>query len=110
GWREKVSDELRVPLWTVDADVVVPVKIQHKEHYAARTIRPRLLEHLDQFLTRSKDPVATIRWRAPRGVTSLEPSLRLLDRLPIDRSVSAITTMRGGTSEARRHLRAFVRT
>jgi deoxyribodipyrimidine photo-lyase len=109
-WREQVGDDLRVPLWTVDADVVVPVKLQHKEHYAARTIRPRLLEHLDAFLTTSKNPVATIQWRAPRGLTSLEPSLRLLDRLPIDRSVSAITTMRGGTSEARRHLRAFVRT
>jgi len=109
-WREQVGDDLRVPLWTVDADVVVPVKLQHKEHYAARTIRPRLLEHLDAFLTTSKNPVATIQWPGPRGLTSLEPSLRLLDRLPIDRSVSAITTMRGGTSEARRHLRTFVRT
>ena len=109
GWREKVSDELRVPLWTVDADVVVPVKLQHKEHYAARTIRPRLLEHLDEFLTRSKDPAATIRWRAPRGMTSLEPSLRLLDRLPIDMSVGSVTALRGGTGEARRRLRAFVR-
>ena len=109
-WREKVGDDLRVPLWTVDADLVIPVKLQHKEHYAARTIRPRLLEHLDAFLTTSKDPVATIRWRAPRGLTSLVPSLHLLDGLPIDMSVSAITTLRGGTSEARRHLRAFVRT
>ena len=108
-WRERVSDDLRVPLWTVDADVVVPVKLQHKEHYAARTIRPRLLEHLDAFLTRSKDPVATIQWRAPRRLTSLEPSPRLLDGLPIDSSVSAIETLRGGTSEARRHLRTFVR-
>jgi deoxyribodipyrimidine photo-lyase len=108
-WREKVGDDVRVPLWTVDADVVVPVTLQHKEHYAARTIRPRLLEHLDTFLTTSKDPVATIPWRAPRGLTSLEPSLRLLDGLPIDKSVSPIETLRGGTSEARRHLRAFVR-
>ena len=66
-WREQVGDDLRVPLWTVDADVVVPVKLQHKEHYAARTIRPRLLERLDAFLTISKNPVATIQWRAPRG-------------------------------------------
>ncbi len=54
-------------------------------------------------------PLATIRWRAPRGVTSLEPSLRLLDRLPIDMSVGSVTAMRGGTGEARRRLRAFVR-
>lgn len=110
AWREKVGDELRVPLWTVDADVVVPVKLQFKEQYAARTIRPRLLEHLDVFLVTSTDPVASVRWRAPRGVTSLVPSGRLLDALPIDTSVGAVTAMRGGTSEARRRLRAFVRT
>jgi deoxyribodipyrimidine photo-lyase len=109
-WREQVADELRVPLWTVDADVVIPVKLQHKEHYAARTIRPRLLEHLDEFLRTPQDPVATVRWRAPRGVPSLVPSARLLERLPIDRSVNGVATMRGGTSEARRRLRAFVRT
>jgi deoxyribodipyrimidine photo-lyase len=109
AWREKVGDELRVPLWTVDADVVVPVTLQHKEHYAARTIRPRLLEHLDEFLITSTDPAAAVRWRKPRGLASLEPSPRLLDRLPIDTSVGAVTAMRGGTSEARRRLRAFVR-
>lgn len=108
-WRERIGDELRVPLWTVDADVVVPVTLQHREHYAARTIRPRLLEHLDEFLRTSRDPVAAVRWRAPRGVTSLDPSLRLLERLPIDRSVGGVAAMRGGTSEARRRLRAFVR-
>lgn len=109
AWREKVGDELRVPLWTVDADVVVPVKLQHKEHYAARTIRPRLLEHVDEFLIAPKAPVAKVRWRAPRGVTSLEPTARLLDGLPIDTSLDAIASIRGGTTEARRRLRAFVR-
>jgi deoxyribodipyrimidine photo-lyase len=90
--------------------VVVPVKLQHKEHYAARTIRPRLLEHLDEFLVAGKNPVAKFTWRAPRGVTSLAPSPRLLDGLPIDRSVAPVGGLRGGTSEARRRLRAFVRT
>jgi deoxyribodipyrimidine photo-lyase len=109
GWREKVADELRVPLWTVDADVVVPVKLQHKEHYAARTIRPRLHEHLDEFLVASKNPVATVRWRAPRGVTSLKPSSRLLEGLPIANGIGAVAGLHGGTMEARRHVRAFVR-
>jgi deoxyribodipyrimidine photo-lyase len=109
AWREKVGDELRVPLWTVDADVVVPVKLQHKEHYAARTIRPRLQVHLDEFLRAPKDPVAAARWRAPRGVTSLDPSVRLLEALPIDTSLGPIAHMRGGTTEARRRLRTFVR-
>jgi deoxyribodipyrimidine photo-lyase len=110
GWRQTIADELRVPLWTVDADVVVPVTLQHKEQYAARTIRPRLLNHLNEFLVASTDPVAAIRWRAPRGVTSLRLSARLLDGLPIDNRIGAVADICGGTTEARRRLRTFVRT
>ncbi len=33
---------LRVPFWTVDADVIVPSRLLQKEQYAARTIRPRI--------------------------------------------------------------------
>lgn len=110
GWREKVTDELRVPLWTVDADVVVPVKLQHKEQYAARTIRPRLMKHLDEFLIVPKAPVASVRWRPPHGVTSISVSAGALEGLPIDNSVAPIASIRGGTSEARRQLRRFVRT
>jgi deoxyribodipyrimidine photo-lyase len=110
GWRQTIATELRVPLWTVDADVIVPVTLQHKEQYAARTIRPRLLKHLGEFLVASDDPIAVVRWRAPRHLTSLEASVRLLDGLPIDRRVGAVADMRGGTTEARRRLRGFVRT
>ena len=110
GWRQKVVDELRVPLWTVDADVVVPVTLQHKEQYAARTIRPRLLKHLDEFLIVPRAPVASVRWRAPHSVTSISVSADVLEGLPIDNSVAPIAGIRGGTSEARRRLRRFVRT
>jgi deoxyribodipyrimidine photo-lyase len=109
AWREKVSLELSVPLWTVDADVVVPIKLLDKEQYAARTIRPRLHRHLDEFLVRSGDPVARLPWRAPRGIVSLRPSPALLEGLPLDRSVAAADGFRGGTAEARRRLKKFVR-
>ena len=110
AWREKVALALRVPLWTVDADVVVPAKLQHKEHYAARTIRPRLLEHLDQFLVPPRDPVAAVAWRSPAGLRGMTPSSALLDGLPIDRSVGAVASFRGGTAEARKRLKHFIRT
>jgi hypothetical protein len=38
---EKVAAELRAPFWTVDSDVIMPTKLFGKEHYAARTIRPK---------------------------------------------------------------------
>jgi hypothetical protein len=55
-----------------------------KEQYAARTIRPRLHKHLDEFLVKSGDPVARAAWPAPRGIVSLERSPALLEALPID--------------------------
>src|SRR5579883_3020026 len=48
-WRVRAAQQLKVPLWTVDADLIVPSKLLGKEHFAARTIRPRVHELLPQF-------------------------------------------------------------
>jgi deoxyribodipyrimidine photo-lyase len=109
GWRRRVAERLKLPFWTVDADVVVPSALLLKEQYAARTIRPRLHAHLDRFL-RTPPPVsARVAWQRPPGMASLAPDADMLTGWPIDRSVSAVGTFRGGTNEARRRLRAFVR-
>jgi deoxyribodipyrimidine photo-lyase len=109
GWRQTIAAAIRVPLWTVDADVVVPSALLLKEQYAARTIRPRIQARLDEFLVRPRAPRAAVPWRAPKGVQRLRPSLALLDGLPCDRSVAAVRGLVGGRAEGRRHLRAFVR-
>src|SRR5271167_3439400 len=70
-WRELAAKKLTVPLWTVDADVIVPSKLLEKEQYAARIIRPRLQQRLQQFLTLAGDPVAQIAWEKPRALALL---------------------------------------
>ena len=62
-----IGDEnpLRVPFWTVDADVIVPSVLLEKEQYAARTIRPRIHRLLPQFLTPSPVTKAVVAWRTP---------------------------------------------
>ena len=109
GWHRTIAAALRVPLWTVDADVVVPSRLLLKEQYAARTIRPRIHARLREFLTVPRATRARVAWRTPRGVHSLRPSAGLLDGLPCDRSVAAVRGFRGGTAEARRRLRTFIR-
>jgi deoxyribodipyrimidine photo-lyase len=109
GWRQMIAAALRVPLWTVDADVVVPSALLLKEQYAARTIRPRMHARLAEFLVAPTAPRAVVPWRAPRGLRRLRPSLALLDRFPCDRSVAPVSDLRGGRSEGRRHLRTFIR-
>src|SRR5271165_593200 len=71
AWRNKVAHLLRVPFWTVDADVIVPSKLLLKEQYAARIIRPRLQAQLDQFLVPGKNPRAKLRWKKPPKLASL---------------------------------------
>jgi len=109
GWRRTVARALRVPLWTVDADVVVPSALLLKEQYAARTIRPRIHARLREFLVEPPSPRAAIPWRLPRGVAHLRPSLDVLDGFPCDRSVSPVSGETGGRAEGLRRLRAFVR-
>ena len=109
GWRQSVARALRVPFWTVDADVVVPSALLLKEQYAARTIRPRLHARLHEFMGEPKPSRAACPWRMPRVLPHLRPSLDVLDRFPCDRSVSPVRGVKGGRAEGLRHLRAFVR-
>jgi len=108
-WRQIAADRLRVPLWTVDADVIVPSKLLEKEQYAARTIRPRLRAFLDKFLVPLANPNAEVLWRQPEDMESLSSNCNLLEGLPINRSVHPVSTFRGGSDEALRVLSRFVR-
>jgi deoxyribodipyrimidine photo-lyase len=95
----------------VDADVIVPSKLLEKEQYAARTIRPRLLQRLPQFLAPSRNPKARIEWHKPRALHTLpdDGSFDITEDWPgIDRSVQPVASFRGGTTEALRLLHEFV--
>ena len=65
-WRALAAKKLTIPLWTVDADVVVPSKLLEKEQYAARIIRPRLQQRFDEFLQPLKNPRAKAEWENPK--------------------------------------------
>ena len=110
-WRAKVTRDLRVPFWTVDADVVVPSKLLEKEHYGARTIRPRLHLMLPQFLQPSDNPPAHVPWTAPVGVVLAQSWNGDFTRnWTIERNVARLRGRRGGSKEGMRRLKAFVDT
>lgn len=107
-WRQTLAARLRVPFWTVDADVIVPTGLIPKEHFAARTIRPKIHAELERFLVRGSEPKARVEWTAPRGLHSLQAAEDLLDGFLLDRRVAPVTGFRGGTTEALKALRDFV--
>jgi deoxyribodipyrimidine photo-lyase len=108
GWRESAAKKLRVPLWTVDADVIVPAKLLAKAQYAVHIIRPRLQALLKTYLVPSENPRARIRWKKPEGLHSLDPESDIAEDWKLDRSVSPVSNWRGGSSEAARLLNDFV--
>ncbi len=111
-WRRRVAAEAGCRVMAVEGDTVVPLAVvSTKAEYAARTIRPRIQKHLDDYLT------------LPRPLRPRQPSLSLalkgldLDDidgvvagLKINRSVPPVQMFfKGGTGEAKKRLRRFIR-
>jgi deoxyribodipyrimidine photo-lyase len=107
-WRRTVAERSTVPLWTVDADVIVPSKLLRKEQFAARTVRPRIHAMLPDFLRPMENPRAHTPWTPPRGLSMLAPDAEFLSRFPLDRSVPAVSGIQGGSVAGRRALARFV--
>ena len=109
AWRQKATQKLTLPFWTVDADVIVPSRLLEKAQYAAHIIRPRLQAQLPRFLIPSKNPRAKLPWKKPSQLVALDPKSDIAEGWPIDRSVAPASQWRGGTTEAFRRLRDFVK-
>ena len=106
-WRQVAAKKLKVPLWTVDADVIVPTKLLEKAQYAAHIIRPRLQKQLSTFLVPSSNPKAMVGWKRSRTLHSLAVDFDITDGWKLDRSVEGVPGFEGGTKEALRRLKEF---
>lgn len=109
GWRVVAARKLSVPLWTVDADVIVPSRLLEKAQYAAHIIRPRLQAQLGRFLAPLQNPSAKVSWAKPDSMAALDPAVDITEGWPLDRSVSPVSAFRGGTQQALRLLGDFIR-
>ena len=112
SWRRTAARKLKVPLWTVDADVIVPSKLLEKAQYAAHVIRPRLQVQLEHFLVAPRNPAALHAWKPaayrPESISSLPVDCDITQGWQLDRSVSPVSGWRGGTAQAFSLLREFV--
>ncbi|MFZ0538258.1 MAG: deoxyribodipyrimidine photo-lyase [Candidatus Sulfotelmatobacter sp.] len=109
SWRRTAARKLRVPLWTVDADVVVPSMLLQKAQYAAHIIRHRLQAQLPRFLVAPQNLSARVSWKKPAGVSSLAPDFDITQNWQLDGSVAPVSKWRGGSNEALRLLRDFLK-
>jgi deoxyribodipyrimidine photo-lyase len=108
-WREVAAEQLRVPFWTVDADVIVPTKLLTKEQYGAHTARPVIRRLLPEFLQPVGNTRAKIEWVPPQRLKSLAPDLDITEGWQLDRAVAPVEGTVGGTDQALKHLKRFIK-
>lgn len=109
-WRVQIADELRVPFWTVDADVVVPSKLLGKAQFSAGVIRPRLMRMLPEFLEPFENARATVAWKRPRGFACDKLDADITRGWQdFDRSVQPVDAWQGGSKAALKRLTLFAR-
>src|ERR687890_1757017 len=110
-WREKVAERADCLVVQVETEVVVPVELaSNKREHAARTLRPRIREHLDDFLV-ELEPTALDKPSLDIETSGLDLSDigAILDGMELDRAVPPVSHLyRGGTSEAERILERFI--
>ncbi len=111
SWRAKAAAAIECHLLEVESDVVVPVgTASPKEEYSAATFRPKVRALWKEFLVplRERKPV-----KDSSGLSFESLDLNdidgLLGRLDIDRGVGRSPFFKGGTAEAMKRLRRFLR-
>ena len=110
-WREKVASEAHCLVTQVETEVVVPVELaSDKREHAARTLRPKIRRHLDDFLC-ELEPTEIEQPSLDMEVEGLDLADMdsILGRMELDKSVSPVSHLyRGGTSEAKAVLDRFI--
>jgi deoxyribodipyrimidine photo-lyase len=107
-WRQVLARRLRLPYWTVDADVVVPSRIFGRDYFLLHHFRPHLKAQLPNFLVPRKRLRPLHAWVPPRRLDqySLDDDITAgFDKL--DRTVKPVDTFTGGTHAALKRLRQF---
>jgi deoxyribodipyrimidine photo-lyase len=106
--RTRMAREIQVPFLTVDADVIIPTRLLGKEHYAARTLRPKIHALLPEFLDPVTNPKARVAWKTSSKVRASIPDPSLLDGLRLNDVTAPVFAQRGGTQQALTTLRRFI--
>jgi deoxyribodipyrimidine photo-lyase len=109
-WRRILSKRLRIPYWTVDADVVVPSRVFNRSFVLLHHFRPHLQRELPKYLVAQKKVKPLHAWRAAKALPSFDLRQDITAGFAnLDRSVKPVDTFTGGTHAALKRLNDFVR-
>jgi deoxyribodipyrimidine photo-lyase len=108
-WRKVLARRLKLPYWTVDADVVVPSAVFGRDYFLLQHMRPHLNRELPKFLVAPHCPKPRHGWNMPESLhcESLANDITAGFR-DLDRSIKPVDTFTGGTHAALKCLNDFV--
>ena len=107
-WRAQLAESLRIPFWTIDADVIVPSKLLEKAQFSAGVARPRLYRALPEFLQHYTNPHALNLWKRPRGLLVDDVRADITrEWQDFDRTVKPVEAWHGGHHAATKRLQKF---
>jgi len=109
-WRAVLARRLKIPFWTVDADVVVPSRVFGRSYALLHHFRPHLKAELPKYLKAAPpiDPVR--RWKPWKLLPAFSLDAEITAGFSkLDRSVKPVDTFTGGTHAALKRLKEFVR-
>jgi deoxyribodipyrimidine photo-lyase len=108
-WRQVLAKRLKLPYWTVDADVVVPSRVFDRSFVLLHHFRPHLKAELPNYLVEPRNVTPLQTWKPRKRLESflLEQDITAGFR-KLNRRIGPVDGFNGGTHAALRRLREFV--
>jgi len=107
-WRRALARRLRLPYWTVDADVVVPSRLFNRSYVLLHHFRPHLKARLEEFLEGAEKITPSYPWKPKKAMESYPLTEDITAGFTkLDRSVAPVDSFTGGTHAALRRMREF---
>ena len=108
-WRRVLAKRLKLPFWTVDADVVVPSRVFDRSFALLHHFRPHLKAELPRYLVAQKRTVPRHDWKPGKAPESYPLDKDITSGFTkLDRTVGPVDSFTGGTHAAFGRLKEFV--
>jgi deoxyribodipyrimidine photo-lyase len=108
-WRKVLAKRLKIPYWSVDADVVVPSRVFDRSFVLLHHFRPHLKRELPNYLVVPSKIKPDHEWNPNKSFPAFDLSRDITGGFTkLDRSVGPVDTFTGGTHAASRRLQQFI--
>ena len=108
-WRKVLAHRLKIPFWTVDADVLVPSNLFLKHYFALHIFRPKLYAEFPTYLVAQPVLKPDREWKRPADFAYFNVHTDVTAGWKhLDRKVKPVDYVTGGTHAALKRLKDFV--